>query len=304
MELIKAHGSRNEIFVAGARPELFPTADALREFVRRVCDRQSWTGGGDGVYFYDAEPPRARAWFFNPDGSDAEFCGNGMRVLGRHILDLRGTGSETITSGSRDYTVRRCATAAGVAQVEVELPPVAFDPPPPAAFDGYTAVSVPNPHVVTIVEKYSEPDLIAAGTLAPEVFPKGANVSFLVELGPDEIFVRTFERGAGLTPSCGSGIIASRAVYSRTTGVDPERCVLVRNAGGVARAAMRVRDGSWFGVLQGNATVVYRAEADTSGAEAGALEYATDEIDAYATLDAENLGLLAAAGIELGSTPA
>jgi diaminopimelate epimerase len=302
MELIKAHGSRNEIFIAGARPGLFPAAGAVREFVRRVCDRQSWTGGGDGVYFYDVGSPQAQAWFFNPDGSDAEFCGNGMRVLGRHILDLRGTETETITSGSRDYTVLRAATTGGVAQVELEMPPVAFGPAPSAPFDGYTAVSVPNPHLVAIVEKYSEPDLIAAGTLASAVLPEGANVSFLVELGPDEIFVRTFERGAGLTPSCGSGIVASRAVYSREAGVDPERRILVRNAGGVARAAVRVRDGRWFGVLEGNATVVYRGEADMSGARAGAQEYARDEIDAYAALDAENAGSLAAAGVYLGAT--
>ena len=129
MRLVKSHGSRNEIFLAGARPEEFGSDSALRAFVRRVCDRREWTGGGDGVYFYDASAPRARAWFFNPDGSPAEFCGNGMRGLGRLVLDLRGTETEEISSGGRHYTVRRAPdTATGVRQVVLEMPPVSFGP--------------------------------------------------------------------------------------------------------------------------------------------------------------------------------
>ena len=47
------------------------------------------------------------AWFFNPDGSAAEFCGNGMRCLGRVVLDRRGTDTAVIRSGQVEYTVRR-----------------------------------------------------------------------------------------------------------------------------------------------------------------------------------------------------
>ena len=75
--------------------------------MRQVCDRASWTGGSDGIYFFDAAAPVTRAWFFNPDGSSAELCGNGLRGLGRLILDRRGTGTEVIASGGRDYTIRR-----------------------------------------------------------------------------------------------------------------------------------------------------------------------------------------------------
>jgi diaminopimelate epimerase len=57
----------------------------------------------------------------------------------------------------------------------------------------------------------------------PEIFPIGANVSFVRALSDvddeaTEVFIRTFERGAGLTLSCGSGIAASRAVRSRLSG--------------------------------------------------------------------------------------
>jgi len=313
MRLVTTHGSLNEIFAMDATPASWASDAELREFVRRVCDRDAWTGGSDGIYLYDASSPRTQAWFFNPDGSSAEFCGNGMRGLGRLILDLRGTDTEVVASGGRGYTVRRSeSTPEGVRQVLVELPPVEFAAPPPPPFAGYTAVTVPNPHVIAVVSEYSEPDLIEAGRRAAEVFPAGANVSFLLPLTPSdsqvssaagappdapEVFVRTFERGAGLTPSCGSGVVASRAAYSRVTGLDPGERLVVRNAGGVAAAYIRVRDGGWFPVLEGNATVVYHAETDLSGGQTGPIEYAAEENAAYAALDEQNIAYLKSRGI-------
>src|ERR1700734_1426212 len=287
MTLVKTHGSLNEIFALDAAPDAWESDEALREFVRRVCDRSSWTGGSDGIYLYDAGDEHAKAWFFNPDGSSAEFCGNGMRGLGRLILDLRGTDTEVVASGGRDYTVHRApSTAEGVRQVVLELPPLTFDAAElPAPFAGFTSVRVPNPHVISVVDAYSEPDLIELGKRADDVFPEGANVSFLQSLDDAEVFVRTFERGAGLTPSCGSGVVASRAAYSRLSGLDPEQRVVVRNAGGGAAPTIAVRRGAWYPVLEGNATVVYRAEAAPDGSRAGQVQWAADENAAYATLD-------------------
>ena len=306
MRLVKTHGSLNEIFALAATPASWASEAELREFVRRVCDRNAWTGGSDGIYFYDASSPTPAAWFFNPDGSSAEFCGNGMRGLGRLLLDLRGTEAEVVASGGRAYTVRRApSTPEGVRQVLLELPAVEFAAPPPPPFENYTAVTVPNPHVIAVVAEYSEPDLIEAGKRADEVFAEGANVSFLLPLSSatspvselPEVFVRTFERGAGLTPSCGSGVVASRAAYSRITGVAPEQRLVVRNAGGVAAASIQVRADGWFPVLEGNATVVYRAEADPSGQQSGPLDYAAEENAAYAALDEQNTAHLKSHGV-------
>jgi diaminopimelate epimerase len=299
MRLTKTHGSLNEIFALEATPGDWASDAELRAFVRTVCDRDSWTGGSDGIYLFDATGPNAQAWFFNPDGSSAEFCGNGMRGLGRLILDLRGTDTEVVASGGRDYTVRRAAsTPEGVRQVVLELPPLSFDDAElPAPFGDFTAVTVPNPHVISVVDAYCEPDLIELGKRADEVFPDGANVSLLQPLDDAEVFVRTFERGAGLTPSCGSGVVASRAAYSRLTGLDPARRLVVRNAGGVAAASIQISDDTWYPVLEGNATVVYRTEVDRAGAQAGPIDYAADENAAYATLDERNIEYLKERGI-------
>ena len=305
MRLVKTHGSLNEIFGLAATPDAWASDAGLREFVRRVCDRSAWTGGSDGIYLYDPSEPNARAWFFNPDGSSAEFCGNGMRGLGRLLLDLRGTDTEVVTSGGRDYAVHRAAsTADGVRQVLLELPPLRFDDAGlPAPFGRFTAVAVPNPHVIAVVAEYSEPDLIDLGKRADEVFADGANVSFLQPLNDPEgtapqVFVRTFERGAGLTPSCGSGVVASRAAYSRVSGLDPAERLVVRNAGGVAAASIQVRDGAWYPLLEGNATVVYEAEVDLAGNQAGPVDWATAENTAYAALDTRNTAYLKEHGIQ------
>jgi len=132
------------------------------------------------------------------------------------------------------------------------------------------------------------------------------------------VFVRTFERGAGLTASCGSGMAAARAVYSRIGRADPERDILVRNAGGMATASLRVRVGQWYPVLEGNATFVYRADVNpavlargenppgTAPREAfdavtdpAAREPYPDEVRAYAALDEQNAARLRTVGLEI-----
>src|SRR4029079_18949787 len=105
-------------------PRDFASDAGLRVVVRRLCDRAG-PFGGDGIYFYDAAPQIPEAWFFNPDGSSAEFCGNGMRCLGRVVLDPRGGGGAVTRSGQAEYPVlRAAATPEGVRQISLEHPAV------------------------------------------------------------------------------------------------------------------------------------------------------------------------------------
>ena len=320
-EILNAHGSLNDIFVAELTPGDFASDTDLRTFVRNLCDRHG-PFGGDGVYFYDATPAVPQAWFFNPDGSSAEFCGNGMRCLGRVILDRRGTDTAQIRSGTREYTVRRGATTPeGVRQVRLEHPAVDFEPEIPVVQNrspaiqaslpeldpalAFTAVTIPNPHLVAVIDKYVESDLVAMGeqvAARPDIFPAGANLSVLLQMQAQEVFVRTFERGAGLTASCGSGMAAARAVYSRIGRADPEREVVIRNAGGTATSALRVRGLQWFPVLEGNATFVYRADVDPRQPAKKTEDRETypDEARAYAALADRNTQRLHAAAIHTG----
>jgi diaminopimelate epimerase len=128
----------------------------------------------------------------------------------------------------------------------------------------------------------------------------------LLPLEPAEVFVRTFERGAGLTASCGSGMAASRAVYSRVDRIEPERQVVVRNAGGMAAVSLKVRQGQWHPVLEGNATFVYRADVDPADVDPAApvlaagpgREPCDEEVRAYAALEERNAARLRTAGVD------
>ena len=294
-EILKAHGSRNDIFVAALTPDDFGSAAELREFVRALCSR-SGPLGGDGIYFYDAGAVVPRAWFFNPDGSSAEFCGNGMRCLGRVLLDLRGTDEVVVESGGTRYTVGRGAiTPQGVRQIRLEHPRVEFQGISQPIIDldpalTFTSVTVPNPHLIALVDKYVEADLVDMGSTVaarPDLFPGGANLSVLLPVAADDVFVRTFERGAGLTASCGSGMVAARAAYSRLGRVGQDLPVTIHNVGGVALVWLH----DWHPVLEGNATYVYRAEIDPSAplpADVEVDEFAEDRA-AYAAFETENL---------------
>ena len=98
-EILNAHGSKNDIFVAAMTPRDFASQADLRAFVTHPV-RPQRAVRRRRRYFYDAGPRVPEAWFFNPDGSAAEFCGNGMRCLGRVVLDRRGADAATIRSGT------------------------------------------------------------------------------------------------------------------------------------------------------------------------------------------------------------
>lgn len=326
LSIIKTHGSLNDIFVIyGAPGDHFADADIPRA-VRMLCDRHRGLGG-DGVYFIaDDGDGTAEAFFYNPDGSASLLCGNGMRGAGRLLLDRHQAEQVVLRTGPHSFTVRSADTTShGVRQVSVELPPVDFTPAEPVVADvewpfvdralpayhasrHVSAVAVPNSHLITMLDDtYSEAELVATGTRVantPDIFPIGANVSFVRPLAEAEVFIRTFERGAGLTPSCGSGVAASRAVLSRLGRVEPDQPVAVRNPGGLARSWMQTAGEQWRPVLEGNATKVYAAELDPALLLGdGPIEYRgeafLDEVEAFAALNSGNLKELREAGIEM-----
>ncbi|MGW7046848.1 diaminopimelate epimerase [Streptomyces avermitilis] len=323
LKVAKAHGSRNVILVADGAPDDHFAAADLPRAVQRLC---AWKDGfgSDGIYFVkDADDGTANAWFFNPDGSPSLLCGNGMRAAGRLLLDRHQADRTVLRAGPYAFTVRAAESAAqGVRQVAVELPAVDFTPHEPIVAGvawpyvdqvnpayspqrAVTALALPNSHLVTVVDSYDEDELIATGSRVADDsanFPLGANVSFVQQLGEDEVFVRTLERGAGLTESCGSGVSASRAALSRLGLVDPDAHVLVRNPGGPSHSWLQQTGNVWQPVLEGNATVISRAEVDAADVLGVApLDFAVesfpDEIEAFDALFQDNLKTLRGAGI-------
>ncbi len=310
-DFVKCHGSGNDFPLIDARGLALPDA-AWAGVARALADRRGPVGGDGLLLLREGDARHAFAMtMYNSDGSEAETCLNGLRCVARMGFEALGIDAARVrlkTSSAevvRDaaiapgvYTVRETAgpagldvTAwpldAGVAQiVEAVVPPLGSD-------RRFTAVAMPNPHLVTFVEAIDEAELVAIGDTceaAPGWLPNRANVSFVEVRGDgadgQALFVRTFERGVGLTDSCGSAMAASAFAACLTGRLAYDAPITVFNKGGLVRASV-AQDAMVS--LSGNATWEWRGsvEVDPATERAGDLivaAHADDEIAAWAEL--------------------
>lgn len=256
MEFAKYHGLGNDYIVLDpARGASELSVDA----VRRICERHFGLGS-DGILWgpFPVVPVDAplrvaesavtvRIW--NPDGSEAEKSGNGLRIFSRYLWD---------TGRVRERTSFRLLTAGGPVDcivasrgrsVRVDLGQARFDstkipvvgPRRDVINETMTvqgrsirfcAVTVGNPHCVVLVDRA---DADEARTLGPLIetdarFPNRTNVQFLAVLDRHNIRIEIWERGAGYTLASGSSASASAAVAHRLGLCEPE--VTVHMPGG------------------------------------------------------------------------
>lgn len=198
----KMHGTFNDFVVVDQRP---PTIADLHAFGKAVCDRRGGVGADGVIALFPSEKGDVRMRIVNADGSEAEMCGNGARCAARFLAD-RGEGTRF-----------RFDTLAGIivadvlagGQVRLNMGVPRFEqrtlPFPEADF-----VSMGNPHVVIFARSIAEINIEAIGASNPDV-----NVHVAVVLDDHAIRVRHYERGAGLTYSCGTGAVACAAAAMR-----------------------------------------------------------------------------------------
>jgi len=248
--------------------------------VRLFCDRHTGVGS-DGIL---AAVPSEAADFglriFNPDGSEAEKSGNGIRIFGAYLLDLGRVEigpAFTVETPGGVVRVRIVAeTGEGVLDVEVEMGVASFRSGdvglagPDRETEGealelpsgdrvwISTVSIGNPHCVIFQD---ELDVDELRRRAPQIsthpdFARGTNVQFAVGTAPDEVEAWVWERGAGETRASGSSACAVAAAAVRR-GLVSERQVAVRMPGGTLH--VEVRD-DWSLLLRGPVEGVCRGE--------------------------------------------
>jgi diaminopimelate epimerase len=272
------HGSGNDFPLVDAREVGGVDWSAA---ARTLADRAGPVGG-DGLLLLtagdDAHDFGMR--MFNPDGSESEQCLNGLRCVARMGLDALGLDRARVrlaTSGAEVWRepdlapgVRTLGERAEPAGLDVAAWPLRVEAaqvidaavPPLDPARRFTAVAMPNPHLVAFVGEVDEDELVRLGRLceaAPDWLPNRANISFARVLGPGELFVRTWERGVGLTDSCGSAMGASTYAAALTGRVAWRAEVTVRNRGGRVRARVE-RDGAV--TIAGNATWEWAGEVE------------------------------------------
>ncbi len=284
LSFVKCHGSGNDFPLIDARGLALDDAQ-WAGVARALADRDGPVGGDGLLLLLDGDPVHPIGFrMFNVDGSEAETCLNGLRCVARAGFDALGVeaagvrlvGSFAHAAHDADlapgvYTVREVA---GPASLDVRAWPMAIAADrvvdaavPPLGDRLFTAVSIPNPHLVSFVDTVDEAELVRLGEVceaAPDWLPRRANVSFVVADG-ETLFVRTFERGVGLTDSCGSAMAASTYAACLTGRWRFGEPVTVRNRGGLVRATA-AEDA--MVTIAGNATFEWAGEV-TVDPEAG-----------------------------------
>ena len=309
LPITKCHGSGNDFALIDAR-ELSLDDREWAQVARALADRDGVVGG-DGILLLTGGDDRAAFGMriFNPDGSEPETCLNGLRCVARAGLEVLALDSATVRLKTSHAEVARDADlapgvftvreTAGPATLEVASWPLTGEGQeivdrPVARLSPtlrFTAVAMPNPHLIAFVDVVDEAELVRIGTIcegAPEWLPNRANVSFVEARGPDELYVRTFERGVGLTNACGSAMGAATFVAGLTGRLPFDRTLTVRNRGGLVRASASA---GGMVTLSGNATVEWRGtvEVDLAAGVAGELtvvERCGDEVAAWAAVAA------------------
>jgi diaminopimelate epimerase len=154
----------------------------------------------------------------NADGSEAEMCGNGIRCIARYLDEL-GEGGEKTIETLAGFVTTRVVERGNVYRVRVEMgtPNVRDDT---LAIHDAVVVDTGNPHVVLFREALEgvELKLLGEGLQKHAFFPEGVNVHVAVMREPDQIAMRHYERGVGLTMACGTGAVATVAA-ARSRGL-------------------------------------------------------------------------------------
>jgi len=235
--------------------------------VSRSCRRRE-SVGADGVIFVTDSKACDFGWrFFNADGGEVEMCGNGGRCVSRFAY-LKGIAGSEMTFETRVGPIS--------AQVEGRVVKVLMPEPRNetlnvdlALLSGWVTCDFVNtgvPHVVVQVADLENHPVIEQGReirYHERFSPEGTNANFMAIMGPDELAVRTYERGVeDETLACGTGAIACalmgyrRGMVSSPVGVHTrggEILTIHLNSGGIGdRTGERV----W---LQGNTSVIYMA---------------------------------------------
>lgn len=184
------------------------------ERVRRLCDDATGIGS-DGVLEVDPrDAAHADVVVWNPDGSVAEMSGNGVRIAARWLATRAGIADVVITTGGRDVHGRML----GGSDVEIDVGVVTVSAE--QAFDVLgrqvegTVAAVGNPHLVVRLDGATRGDLLELGPALEThpAFPERTNVQLVEPVGPNELRVLVWERGAGETPSSGTSATAAAAV--------------------------------------------------------------------------------------------
>lgn len=235
--------------------------------IARLCDRHRGVGA-DGLLMVENAQGAAdwRMRYYNADGAEAEMCGNGARCFARFVNRLGLAKGEKLTF----------ETPAGTISAKVKDDQVSLGMSTPGPFadavDLHAAgealhvysINTGVPHAVVMTDDLDGIDVRKLGAALRHHHhfqPRGTNVNFVRQLGPQALAIRTYERGVeDETLACGTGVVASALTLAALTETPSPIRVLVK--GGDTLTVSFERDGTGFKgvVLTGPADFVFEGD--------------------------------------------
>jgi diaminopimelate epimerase len=215
----KMHGLGNDFVLIDSRKVKLEGID-LKQLAVEICDRHFGVGADGLLIVWPSENAHYRMQIFNPDGSEPEMCGNGIRCFTKYVYETDKLKEEEVISVETLAGVLLPAvilapdkTVAGV-EVDMGIPQDQGE----VKLHGYNfkKISMGNPHAITLVDNLANVNLSEIG---PKIendphFPNRTNVEFVKVINDKELEVLVWERGAGETLACGTGACASVAAAS------------------------------------------------------------------------------------------
>lgn len=229
IQFSKLHGAGNDfIIIEDVGLEL----ESYCELAKKVCHRRFGVGADGLIVALKSEIADIKWHFINSDGSIGEMCGNGIRCFANYVYEKKIVnrkrfrietldGIKVINIQNGDKNMRQIEVNMGSFDEDVNCIPVISDK---ATFINETiyietesykisSVRMGVPHSVVLVDNLESMDVIGVGPSIEkhELFPMNTNVNFVEIVSESQLYVDTWERGAGHTMACGTG--ACSAVY-------------------------------------------------------------------------------------------
>lgn len=237
LRFTKMHGLGNDFIVIDA---INQTLNLSSTQIASLANRHTGIGFDQCLLIEKSHQPEIDFFYriFNANGQEVGQCGNGARCLARFVEHYGLTDKKEIQVATKTTQIVLQINADGTVTVDMGVPQ--WEPPKipllaheeaatyelhipkestskPEATHHIHALSVGNPHAVTVVSHVASLDIHNLGQAISEhpLFPEQSNVSFMQIINSEHIKLRVYERGCGETLACGSAAVAAAAVGRR-----------------------------------------------------------------------------------------
>ena len=245
----KYHGAGNDFIIIDYEQNPIELTQAQ---IASLCKRRYGVGADGLMYYRSSKTHDFEMVYFNSDGSESSFCGNGARCIVRFALKHKGLNSKITFSFKGDSYQ---AEAQGD-EIKLRMNPVSLIDELPS---GNLFLDTGSPHQIIWVNNLAELDVDTKGRSIRNAFSEaGCNVNFVEKLEDNQFAIRTYERGVEAeTHACGTGITAA-AIAAHFQGKSNSNEIKLKAVGGSLIVSFEPNHTGYQNIyLQGPAVEVY-----------------------------------------------